>query len=145
MFFVSSSWEMCGVASKSPFYSWVKCGSVRLHHLSVDTDILAHRGLRCKPRPVWISNWSCVRDDFLSRWYHGQRQWCEKQRCASPPSHPPCFPSSAASSTTPVPLHLLRTKLGKQQRNERGFATPSLETPTFTGLTLLMMFYRFPL
>lgn len=75
---------------KIPFYSWVKYGSVRLRHLSVDTDILAHRGLRCKPRPVWISNWSCE-DDFPSRWYHGQRQWCEKQRCASPPSHPPCF------------------------------------------------------
>ena len=146
MFFISSSWEMCGTASKSPFYSWLKCGSARLHHLSVDTYILAHRGLRFKPRPVWISNWSSVRDDFLSHsWYLGQRQWCEKECCASLPSHLTCFLSSAISSTTSVPLHLLRIKLGKQKWNEQCFVTPSLETPTYTGLTLLMMFYWFPL
>lgn len=111
-----------------------------------------HGGFRFKLRFVWISNWCYVRIRLpmnLSTWDRSggvrRRNPMLLVHPILPVFFPPLHSPSTSSSTTPIPLHLLGIKLRKQNWNGCCSANPSLETPTYTSLMLLMMFYRFPL
>lgn len=124
----------------------------RLSNLLMPCLLLVHGSFRFKPRHIWIFIWFCVGIDFLSWTCPCDRGggWRRTILCSSfipscLPSFLLSFPPVCSISTTPIPLHLLEIKLGKQKWNEHCSANPSLEMPTYTGLMLLMMFYWFSL